>query len=338
MALVRSCFAHFHLGRNHLCRFRLAAILILCVIPSGKGYCFEESLRFEQISQEQGLSQSFVYCIHQDTKGFMWFGTENGLNRYDGYRVTVFNYDSEDPSSLSDSLINAIYEDRHGVLWIGTDNGLNRFNPEHNSFTRYLHEARNKRSLSHNRILSIFEDRTGVLWVGTVAGLNQFDRQRDVFVPYLEPTDDPDFPGQNTIWRFFEDRQGSLWIGTDDGLRRLNREVAAQATGTSPAGKRRWEAYRHEPDNPNSLSHNLVNSIHEDENGYLWLGTWGGGLHRFDPNKEDFVRFRFKPGAGGISSDTVWSLSDDGSGKIWIGTNNGLTRSVPSHTCSRNRR
>jgi ligand-binding sensor domain-containing protein len=142
--------------------------------------------KFEHLSIEQGLSQNSVYCIVQDIRGFMWFGTLDGLNKYDGYSFTVYKHDPKDLQSLSSNDINSIYEDQSGVLWIGTiSGGLNKFDREKETFTHYKHDPDNPQSLSGNDVLSIYEDQTGVLLIGTDGGgLNKFDREKETFTHY----------------------------------------------------------------------------------------------------------------------------------------------------------
>lgn len=136
-------------------------------------YAQGQSVKFEHIGPEQGLSQSSVYCILQDHQGFMWFGTDGGLNKYDGYNFTVYRHDAENPQSLSNGTIMALYEDRSGVLWIGTYGGLNKFDRENEAFISYKRDANNPNSLSGAFVLSLAEDHTGALWIGTNRGLNK---------------------------------------------------------------------------------------------------------------------------------------------------------------------
>jgi len=128
----------------------------------------DNDIRFDRISIAQGLSQSTVECIVQDSKGFMWFGTEDGLNKYDGYSFTVFRHDPQDPNSLSNNYVRCMLEDHTGTLWIGTwGGGLNRFDPESGQWTHYKHDPADRYSLSHDNILCLYEDGAGVLWIGT---------------------------------------------------------------------------------------------------------------------------------------------------------------------------
>ena len=188
----------------------------------------DNDIRFGRISLEQGLSQSVVEAILQDDKGFMWFGTEDGLNRYDGYEFVVYTHDPETLDSLSDNWIWSLYEDQSGVLWIGTNTGgLNRFDRETDQFMHYQNDPNDPHSLSHNAVRSIHEDREGVLWIGTWGGgLNRFDRDTEQFIRYQNDVDDPHSLSNGNVFSIHEDQSGVLWIGTDGGgLNRFDRET-----------------------------------------------------------------------------------------------------------------
>lgn len=128
-------------------------------------------VRFERLSIEEGLSQSGVTCILQDSLGYLWFGTGDGLNKYNGYEIEVLRHSPEDPRSLSDNSITSIHEDSMGILWVGTfSGGLHKFDRETHEFFPYTHNPENLKSLSHNRITAIYEDHSGTLWIGTRGG------------------------------------------------------------------------------------------------------------------------------------------------------------------------
>jgi len=317
-------------------------------------------IRFEHLSLEQGLSQSSVLCMLQDGKGFMWFGTWDGLNKYDGYNFTVYKYDPEDPYSLSDNTVWSMVEDRLGVLWIGTRGGLNQFDRETGHFVRYQHDPGDPTSLSDNLVYSIAEDRSGALWVGTEDGLNRFERDTGRFTRYRNDPDDPHSLSNNAIRSIYEDRSGVLWIGTRGGLNRFDRAtghfvryrpdpdapyslsgdtIAAiyedQAgvlwIGTASGGLNQFDRetgrfthYWHAPNEPHSLSSDAIAAIYEDRSGALWVGTSEDGLNQFDRESEAFIRYRHDPGdPGSLSNDRVWSIYEDRSGVLWIGTNGG---------------
>ncbi len=157
---------------KYLYHFILPAILF--TITSGDIFCQGSNLVFEQIFLEHGLSQSIVKCILQDKEGFMYFGTEDGLNRFDGYTFTVMRNNPDDPNSLSYNDINAICIDADGNIWAGTFNsGLNKYNPYTKKITRFSYQYNNPNSISHDNINSICADTSGIIWVGTDNGLNK---------------------------------------------------------------------------------------------------------------------------------------------------------------------
>jgi len=124
---------------------------------------------------ENGLSENFVRCIFQDSKGYLWIGTDDGLNKFDGYSFKIFRYEPGNPNSLSDYAINAIVEDKNGILWIATREGLNRFDPQTETFKIFRHNPDDKNSLCNNFIFSLYADSRNNLWIGTRSGLNLLD-------------------------------------------------------------------------------------------------------------------------------------------------------------------
>lgn len=181
-------------------------------------------LLFRNISIESGLSQNSVLSVALDFEGFLWFGTESGLNKFDGYQFTIYLPVEGDPNSLSNSWINALLVDSFGTLWVGTENGLNQFVAAREQFIRYLHDPSNPHSVSSSRILTIFEDHQGRLWVGTDRGLNLFDRKTKNFIRYQHDPARPDSTlSNNQVRAIAQDRRGYIWIGTaGGGLNRLD--------------------------------------------------------------------------------------------------------------------
>lgn len=187
-----------------------------------------QSLRFEAISLEQGLSQSTVFSMLQDSQGFMWFGTESGLNKYDGYTMTVYKHDPRDPNSLAGHWITAIIEDDEGTLWIGSrDGGLNRFHRDLDQFTHYQNDPQDPASLVDDEITAMIQDQDGMIWLGTAgAGLDRFDPKNEQFTHYQNNPDDQNSLSSDAVAVIYEDSEGMLWIGTENGgLNRLNSET-----------------------------------------------------------------------------------------------------------------
>ncbi len=343
---------------------RLAALLLAlgAVTPASGEPATRRDLRFERLSIDQGLSQNTVYAILQDRMGFLWFGTQDGLNRYDGYRFEVLRRDPGDANSLSHNHVRSLFEDRSGQLWIGTRNGgLNRFDRQSQTFTRYQHDPGDPSSLSHDLVWAIHEDSKGRLWVGTGGGgacrLN--DRDAGRFSCLRHDPDDAGSPSDGRVRAIHEDRAGRLWLGTEGGLDRLDPdtleirrhrldpgegdsldpnlvfEIRDDGRGglwlATRHGLVRFEPatetftyYRHDPARPNRSELDSVWDIHQDRDGNLWLATFGGGLLLFDPAAETFTRYRHDPNRPrSLSEDKALVLFEDRSGAFWIGTSGG---------------
>jgi signal transduction histidine kinase/CheY-like chemotaxis protein/ligand-binding sensor domain-containing protein len=246
----------------------------------------------------------------------MWFGTQEGLNRYDGYQVVDYLHQPGDLYSLSDNRVRSLFEDQQGVLWIGTESGLNKYDWKKDRFTGYQHKPNDPNSLSNNDVRAIYEDKAGVLWIGTrYGGLNRFNRQNQKFVRYQNNAHDPTSLSDNYVTSIYEDRNRVLWIGTRGGLNKYDRH------------KDRFIRYQYNPNDPYSLSGDSVSAVYEDKSGRLWIGTENSGLNRFDGLKEQFIHYRKSPeNPNSLTSDSIYSIFEDRAGMLWIGTNGGLNR------------
>ncbi|MGD2089168.1 MAG: two-component regulator propeller domain-containing protein [Candidatus Aminicenantes bacterium] len=303
---------------NRLYKYILMLFLIqlnLSFLYTNENKAAEEySFKFKHLTVREGISHNRVNCILQDRKGFMWFGTQEGLNRYDGYQVAVYLHQTGDIYSLNDNQVRSLFEDRQGVLWVGTDGGLNKYNWKRDRFTGYQHDGNDPNSLSSNAVRVIYEDKAGVLWIGTrYGGLNRFNRQKGQFARFQNNPDDPASLSNNFVTSIYEDRNGVLWIGTRAGLNQYDRQG------------NRFIRYRHNPSDAYSLSSNRVNAIYEDKSGRLWIGTEDSGLNRFDRPKEQFIHYRKSPeNPNSLTSDSIHFIFEDRAGRLWIGTNSGL--------------
>ncbi len=319
-----------HIMLNPFKRFvrMLFFTIYLSVLLPSLLYSQTQSIKFEKIGSRKGLSQASIHCIYQDSRGFIWIGTESGINRYDGYDFIVYTPDAKDPRSLSNNWVYTVYEDRTGNLWIGTDNGLNRFNREKETFTHYFHDPEKPNSISSNRVFTIFEDRSGRLWIGTDNGLNRFNREDESFKRYRHDPENSQSLSDNRIHAIIEDHSNVLWIGTDNGLNRFDPE------------EERWVRFFHDPNDPNSLSSNNINSICEDSSGRLWIGT-DKGLNLYYPATGKFIRYFHDPeDSRSLSDDWIHVVYQDHLGTIWIGTNEGglnrLERNGKGFVCYKN--
>ncbi len=326
-----------------------------------------ENIRFDRLTAEQGLPQSTILAFAQDNQGFIWFGTQEGLNRYDGYEFVTYIHDSEDPTSLAHDWVSALYIDRQGRLWVGMDGGaLDRYDPVTDSFT---HVIDNPHGGHRNYVQAMLEDRTDALWVGVEGlGVYRIDPVSQTISQLRANTEDPASLSSDEVKSMVLDSQGIIWIGTNGGgLNRLNPEtqtihrtpIALSGTsattdlrintiaavgaeqlwlGTFEGGILRLNtrsgdvtSYRHQPDNPGSLSSDAVRVLLRDTDGLLWVGTEGGGLNRFDPVSGTFDTFHNIPADfRSLNDDHIISLFQDRGGVIWVGTMAGINKWNPA--------
>jgi ligand-binding sensor domain-containing protein/signal transduction histidine kinase/DNA-binding response OmpR family regulator len=288
-------------------------VLFLALLYSSTSFSKEASIRFEHLTIEDGLPQNSVLTMLQDSAGFMWFGTEVGLARYDGYHLKVFKHDANNSNSLSHNYITKIVEDSQGNLWIGTRRGgLNYFNTKTEQFTHYRHQENNSNSLSHDFIYTIVEDNQENLWIGTVGGgLNYFNTKTEQFTHYRHQENDPTSLSHDNVLSIIEDSKDNLWIGTANGLNYYNIKNA------------QFTPYYHQPNDLNSISHNNVFSVIEDSKDNLWIGT-RGGLNHFNTKDGRFTHYRHKENnPNSLSKGSVYSVIEDSQGNIWAGTGGG---------------
>jgi ligand-binding sensor domain-containing protein/serine phosphatase RsbU (regulator of sigma subunit) len=279
------------------------------------------ALKFERLSISQGLSQSSVYSILQDNVGFLWFGTAEGLNRYDGNKFTIYTYNALDSTSISSSWITCIFEDKFHNLWLGTSNGgLNRYDRNSEKFQYYKNNKSNQNTLSNNDVNAIQEDFDGLLWIGTNNGLNKFDPIKGSFTRFYNDTSKMLSLPNNTINTLLVTKNNELWIGTNKGLVRYKKDYK---------GNEVFLTYRSNLKDTNSLSNEIIYSIKEDfenPNNYLWIAT-SNGLNKFDKQNEHVQRYLVDPDKpSSICNNNIKTLTFNASGDLWIGTDDGLCR------------
>ncbi len=274
-----------------------------------------KKIKFENISIEQGLSQSTVECIMQDKTGFMWMGTEYGLNKYDGYGFSIYKQIPDDPQSLTHNNILCLLEDTAGYLWVGTfHGGLNRLDLETGLVKRFKRVPEDPGSLSNDVVRTIYQDRLGTIWVGTDNGLNRFDKEKETFTHFYHDPANPHSLSFNQVRAICEDRDGNFWIGTNGGgLNKLDRE------------SQQFTSFKHTPGTPHSLSSNHIWVLYEDVSGALWIGTYGGGLNRFDAASGRFKVYRQEKGnPHSLSNNFIRDICEDHARTLWLGTDGGL--------------
>ena len=336
---------------------------LLLFFPLPVAFCdagvLDKTYRIEYITTENGLSQNMVDCILHDSRGFMWFGTWNGLNRYDGYNFVVYKKE-DDRNSISSNFIHSICEDKQGNLWIGTRNGLNVFEFRKDKFLHFKSDSLGSNTISGDWINFTYCDHEGTLWIGTRNGLNKILIQEDGYkiISYRHNPNIPASLSNNDVLSVFEDSNDRLWIGTADGLNlfdrrtekcsvfrnRINDNSSLSSSrilciyedrpgnlwiGTSQ-GLNRWIEnsdqfirYIQNPDDPHSLSHIVINDIKEDPEGNLYIATLGG-LDVYIREKDNFLHFVIDGNnKHGLNNEFINSLFCDKTGLVWIGTEKG---------------
>ena len=276
----------------------------------------QSHISFNHLTVDDGLSQSSVTCILQDSKGFIWFGTQDGLNRYDGYNFKVFKNNPSDSTSLTNNFIFSIYEDHTGTLYFETQGGtLHRYNPRSESFTVVNKDSVDLSGAKVTTVGAMLMESDGILWTGGLGnpvGLKRVDTKTGETKIFKNDPKDPASLSSDKVYSVFRDHTGNLWIGTFNGLDRLD----------ELSGK--FFHYRNNPDDPNSLPDNWVWPIYQDTRGYIWIGTPHGGLSCFDPDSKIFFNYKNDPSdPTSLNDNFIFSIYEDRGGVIWIGTGQG---------------
>jgi len=298
-------------------------------------------IRFARLSTAEGLSQTKVGQIVQDDQGFMWFGTQYGLNRYDGYNFKLFVHDPINPNSLGGVYVNALFKDRDGALWVGCDQFLNKFNRANETFTRYPVPF----------VRHISQDSAGLLWLATPNGLYSLDPATGTIRRYSHNPNDPSSLSNDLVKSTGEDKEGRFWVATigylDEFDRRAGKVTRNIPIAGAPAGfgfyEDRFGTFWIFRDSPNALSvfdrktntltnysfHELERSttaltvimaMTEDRDGTLWLATHGAGLLKFDQEHRRFIRYRNNPAdPNSLPQNSVENLFADREGSLWAG-------------------
>jgi len=270
--------------------------------------------QFSQIRHLPGnknsLSNNDVTCVYESHYGgeaVLWIGTKNGgLNKLNRAKKQYISYqhNPDNPNSLSNNFVFSICESRSEILWIGNFyGGLNKFNRRTGQFTRYMYDPDSPNSLSCKSVRCIVEDKTGMLWIGTqTGGINTFDPITEQFTLVSK---------KMQIIQIYQDRSDELWFATLQGLKKLDRETGQFTT------------YWHNPEDPNSISHNYIMSIYESNSGDFWVGTYGGGLNLFDRETGKFIRYTVKDG---LPNDMIVGILEDEQNNLWLATSKGLSK------------
>lgn len=297
-------------------------LLVLSLQFSALTIVGQTPMNFHRLSIQDGLSHSTVNCILKDKQGFMWFGTTDGLNRYDGYKFNVYKNIPYDTTSLQNNAINVLFEDSKGILWIGTNGGgLHMYNRDQDSFLRFM-QGEGPRSISNNGVTGVAEDTQGNLWVSTYWGLNRLNRETNTFDRFFSNDSDPNSISNNVISALAADKQGYVWAGTrESGLNRIDSRTFQNTRYSQEAG--------------DGLAGNNISTLFIGNNGTIWIGYVKNGADSFDG--KTFRNFdKNLSQLTEMDGNTVFAFAEF-KGKIAMGVENGglITFDLASERFSR---
>jgi signal transduction histidine kinase/ligand-binding sensor domain-containing protein/CheY-like chemotaxis protein len=298
------------------CRVLLSAALLWSlgfVAPTAASESFP--LVLEHLTTADGLPQGTVYATLQDSQGFVWLATEDGLVRYDGHELVRYARLPTGRGGLSGNYIFQMIEDAHRDLWIAVkDGGVARWHRDTNTFSVIRHSDTDPQSLASDAVRALVLDRRGRIWIGTSdAGIDILEPATGRMEHLRHDANNPDSLVSDQILTLTADRSGNLWAGTEEGLDRWQPQ------------QRAFTHIRHEKGISGSLSGNEVSRVIDGRDGFLWVGTFDGGLNRLDRNGRVIESFRHDPrDPGSLADDDVRAVLEDLSGRLWIGTADGL--------------
>ncbi len=296
---------------------RYILLLIILNICISSAYAQRNDIRFKHLTKEAGLSQSTVYAIAEDKYGFIWIGTVDGLNRYDGYNLKIYSNSQEDTNSLANNRIYCLLLDNEGILWVATmGGGLCRYNYATDNFTTYRRKNNTFKSLGSDVIMALHQDKEGLIWIGTAeGGLSCFNKKTSTFKTYKSNADKSNSLANHTIFAIAEDNEGILWLGTGTG-------------GVFRFDKRSkiFTSYCNDSKNLNSLNSNVIKHIFVDKQNTLWVAT-DKGADRYDRDSDSFKHFVNEPNNPySLPSNEIYYIYQDRSENLWFGTYAGLSR------------
>jgi DNA-binding NtrC family response regulator/ligand-binding sensor domain-containing protein len=286
-------------------------LIIFSLLLVVNAFSQSEDIRFEHLTVSDGLPHNHIKHIIQDHLGFLWFTTQNGLVKYDGYNFKTYLPEPDDTNSITTRNPIMLIEDHLGDLWISSwEEGLIKFDRETETFKSYTHDDNDPNSIISDGVYILYEDNAGTLWLGMDdEGMEKFDRETETFTHFRNDPENINSLSSNAVNTMTEDSKGNFWVGTTFGLNKFNRE-----TGISVR-------YFHEPGNPNSLIHNQVHEIIEDNFGNIWIAT-AGGLSKYNYIEDVWKSYANESGnPNSLSEYYITTVYEDRKGRIWAGTN-----------------
>ena len=326
--------------------------LFLAVLSSLASVAQKESMEFRHITTTEGLSQNHGLCITKDYRGFMWFGTLDGLNKYDGYDITVYKNDAGDSTSISSNEVRAILEDSDKNLWVGTNHGLNLYDRENDRFIRFRENQNDPNTLSYNYVTSIIEDQDGDIWIATGDGFSLYNKQQKSFTRFLKTDYNSNQPF-NMVYVVYEDESGMIWAGTKNGLVSIDKNTKKQTAYNFQDPEKHSEAimeyngslwigtnnglcvfdrtenrfkedFLYDSEVIKKLQNMVVYTFYKDKKGNFWIGTENGGLSLFRPETGSVTTFRQEINSKhSLNNNSVSAIYEDTEGTLWLGVHRG---------------
>lgn len=307
------------------------------------------SISFDNVTPNEFPEMGYILTIYQDKQDYLWFGTYNGLYRYDGIDYQAFQFREDDSNTISNSVVHVLTEDKNGILWIGTEYGLNRYNRQTGEFKVYHADQNNKNALQHDHIRAINVDNTGILWIGTYGGgLNWFNPETGVFKSIRKSNSQGTILSSDRINCLLRENDSVLWIGTEDGgITRLNTQTMLASiflaeknekhtiadiyldsyknlwVGTWQRGLYQYNRQLNVFEKKDILKTGqwTAKSIMEDVDGNLLIGTFGNGLIKYNTVLNTVENFTYNESdAGSLISNQIWKVFTDNSKIVWIGS------------------
>jgi signal transduction histidine kinase/ligand-binding sensor domain-containing protein/DNA-binding response OmpR family regulator len=283
----------------------------------------QNRIKFKTLSSKDGLSSSMAWSLAQDHRGFMWIGTYDGLNVYNGYEFKTYRHEPDNPHSLSHNFVSSLLVDQQQRLWVGTPQGLNLYDAEKDQFTR-ITPSGNPETVSPN-VLWIYEDPHHTIWAGTSDGMNFLN---EVTGQFERPAMLDRMRISSPVTALLQDKTGRYWLGTEGGVYAYQPQTG------------HFTLFRHDPAQPLSLTHDNVYALLEDSRGNIWIGS-SGGLDLFLPEQGGFRNFRNDTEFSNASIfSEIRSIVESTDGNLWLGTYDGGLKKfdLSSHTFTSFRR
>ncbi len=297
-------------------RFFSLYLFLFFLWCTGEGWG-QSQVNFKRFTVQNGLSHDYIRNILQDSEGFIWIATQDGLNKFDSHSFYVYKNNHTDQTTLFNHSVMSLAEDNEQNIWVGTwGGGLYRYNRKKDTFQQFIHIENQSASLSSDYIYDIYFDTKGYLWVGTNSGsLDRIHIQTHTCTHYTHSDDNPNSLINNRVVSITEDAAGNIWLGTlGGGVDKFNVQKGI------------FTHYTHSDSDTTSLSGNDVCRVFIDNQQRVWVGTWENGLNMLENSSGHFRHFRHNDSnPHSLSNDQIWSITQTPNGKIWIGTDNGLS-------------